>query len=147
VLSTLHTNSAAAAVTRLRDMGMEDYLLAAVLRGVLAQRLVRRLCPDCKVEIPAERGAPFGLTGATLFRAAGCPSCRNTGYKGRQAIAEFLLPDAEIERLLFAKADQTAIENAAIASGMQTMWQSGLAAVARGETSIEEISRAVRAEE
>jgi general secretion pathway protein E len=148
VLSTLHTNSAAAAITRLRDMGMEDYLLAAVLRGVLAQRLVRRLCDDCKQPspAPADWRARHNLDAATLYRPGGCPACRQTGYRGRQAIAEFLMPDAEIEKLLFARADQGAIERAAIAAGMKTMLQAGMAAVARGETSIEEILRAVRAE-
>jgi general secretion pathway protein E len=148
VLSTLHTNSAAAAITRLRDMGMEDYLLAAVLRGVLAQRLVRRLCDDCKQAAPAPAlwCARHGLEVSTIYRPAGCPACRQTGYRGRQAIAEFLTPNAEIERLLFARADQSAIERAAIAAGMKTMLQAGMEAVARGETSVEEILRAVRAE-
>lgn len=148
VLSTLHTNSAAAAITRLRDMGMEDYLLAAVLRGVQAQRLVRRLCDGCKQPVAAPPGLMqrFGLEEATVFRACGCPACRNTGYRGRQAIAEFLTPSPEIERLLFARADQAAIERAAIAEGMKTMLQTGMEAVARGETTVEEILRAVRAE-
>jgi general secretion pathway protein E len=149
VLSTLHTNSAAAAITRLRDMGLEDYLLAAVLRGVLAQRLVRRLCDACKAPVPIspELRHRYGFTGETLWRACGCPACRNTGYRGRQAIAEFLAPDAKIERLLFARADQATIERAAIAAGMKTMLQTGMEAVARGETTVEEILRAVRAEE
>ncbi|MGE4481401.1 GspE/PulE family protein [Acidocella sp.] len=149
VLSTLHTNSAAAAITRLRDMGLEDYLLAAVLRGVLAQRLVRRLCDDCKqpMKVTDELRAKFNLPGETIFRAHGCAACRGTGYRGRQVIAEFLTPDTNIERLLFAKADQGDIERAAIASGMKTMLVTGMEAVARGETSIEEILRAVRAEE
>ncbi|GAB0120249.1 GspE/PulE family protein [Acidisoma sp. 7E03] len=148
VLSTLHTNSAAAAITRLRDMGMEDYLLAAVLRGVQAQRLVRRLCDACKqpVEAPPGLMQRFRLGATTVFRACGCPACRNTGYRGRQAIAEFLTPSPEIERLLFARADQAAIERAAIAEGMKTMLQTGMEAVARGETTVEEILRAVRAE-
>ena len=106
VLSTLHTNSAAAAITRLRDMGMEDYLIAAVLRGVLAQRLVRRLVR----RMQNARGNAGGIAhtlrysrGETIYRSCGCPACRNTGYRGRQAIAEFLTPDAEIERLLFTQ--------------------------------------------
>ncbi len=149
VLSTLHTNSAAAAITRLRDMGLEDYLLAAVLRGVLAQRLVRRLCDECKQPVPVTDAlrAKYDLQTGTIFRACGCGACRNTGYRGRQAIAEFLTPDPEIERLLFAKADQGEIERAAIAGGMKTMFVTGMEAVARGETTIEEIVRAVRAEE
>ncbi len=149
VLSTLHTNSAAAAITRLRDMGLEDYLLAAVLRGVLAQRLVRRLCDACKepVPVPAELRDRFGFASDVMWRACGCAACRQTGYRGRQAIAEFLTPTPEIERLLFERADQAAIERAAVAGGMKTMLQTGMEAVARGETSVEEILRAVRAEE
>jgi general secretion pathway protein E len=149
VLSTLHTNSAAAAITRLRDMGLEDYLLSAVLRGVLAQRLVRRLCDACKTPAPAppELARRHGFAGAEIWHAKGCAACRNTGYRGRQAIAEFLLPDAEIERLIVTGADQAAIERAAVAGGMKTMLATGMEAVARGETSMEEILRAVRAEE
>ncbi len=149
VLSTLHTNSAAAAITRLRDMGMEDYLIAAVLRGILAQRLVRKLCDDCKRPAPAapELQRRFGLDCDTIWHAAGCPVCRNSGYRGRQAIAEFLTPDAEIERLIFARAGQAEIEQAAVAAGMKTMLRTGMAAVARGETTIEEILRAVKAED
>jgi general secretion pathway protein E len=148
VLSTLHTNSAAAAITRLRDMGLEDYLLAAVLRGVLAQRLVRRLCDACKAPAPMPEALMdrFGVGSGHVWQHVGCPACRNTGYRGRLAIAEFLTPTPEIERLLFARADQNAIEREAIASGMKTMWQNGMEAVGRGETTIEEILRAVGSE-
>jgi general secretion pathway protein E len=148
VLSTLHTNSAAAAITRLRDMGLEDYLIAAVLRGIVAQRLVRRLCDDCKRQAPAPPALRdrYGLDSETIFHAAGCPACRNTGYRGRQAIAECLTPDAAIEALLFARAGQSEIEAAAVAAWMQTMFVAGMAAVARGDTTVEEILRAVQAE-
>ena len=109
VLSTLHTNSAAAAITRLRDMGLEDYLLTAVLRGVLAQRLVRRLCHACRRPAPrvARTGPPVRSRGGgdgvepTLYHPVGCPECRQTGYRGRAAIAEFLTLNSEIERLIF----------------------------------------------
>jgi general secretion pathway protein E len=154
VLSTLHTNSAAAAVTRLRDMGVEDYLLTAVLRGVMAQRLVRRLCPDCRQTSPAapELVQRFGLdrrTNArpiTLSHATGCPACRQTGYRGRAAIAEFLHLGPEIERLIFARADHSSIERAAVAEGMETMFDAGLAAALAGETTIEEVTRSIRAD-
>ena len=154
VLSTLHTNSAAAAVTRLRDMGVEDYLLTAVLRGIMAQRLVRRLCPDCRRSetAPPELVQRFGLDRRTairpvmLSRAVGCPACRQTGYRGRTAIAEFLQLGPEIERLIFARADHTTIERAAVAEGMEVMFDAGLAAALAGETTIEELTRSIRAD-
>ena len=104
VLSTLHTNSAAASITRLRDMGLEDYLMTAVLRGVLAQRLVRRLCLRLPPPRPRRRrnwssGSGWIARhggGRSLWHAVGCPQCRSTGYRGRQAIAEFLEPNDEI---------------------------------------------------
>jgi general secretion pathway protein E len=154
VLSTLHTNSAAASITRLRDMGLEDYLLTAVLRGTLAQRLVRRLCIECRrpQTAPAELVDRFGLdrrnggVPITLWHAVGCPQCRNTGYRGRQAIAEFLAPDPEIERLVFARAEHAQIERAAVAAGMVTMFEAGLDAALAGVTTIEEVVRSIRAE-
>jgi general secretion pathway protein E len=154
VLSTLHTNSAAAAVTRLRDMGLEDYLLAAVLRGVLAQRLVRRLCPSCRRPAPAppELVRRFNLAqhcrdGALmLYHPVGCEACRQTGYRGRFAIAEFLVLNAEIEHLIFARADHNSIERAAVEAGMQPLLQCGLDAVLAGETTVEEVVRSVRSD-
>jgi general secretion pathway protein E len=154
VLSTLHTNSAAASITRLRDLGLEDYLLTAVLRGVLAQRLVRRLCNDCKRETaaPAELIERFGLqerhaqSPVRLWHAVGCAQCRSTGYKGRQAIAEFLQPNPDIDHLIFSKADHAEIERAAVAHGMVTMFQAGLNAALAGTTTIEEVVRSIRAE-
>jgi general secretion pathway protein E len=154
VLSTLHTNSAAAAVTRLRDMGVEDYLLTAVLRGVLAQRLVRRLCVACRkpVPAPAELIRRFDLarrangSEVKLYQPVGCPECRQTGYRGRAAIAEFLELGPAIERLIFERADHATIERAAVADGMAVMFDSGLAAALAGETTIEEVVRSVRAD-
>ncbi len=156
VLSTLHTNSAAATVTRLRDMGLEDYLVAAVLRGVLAQRLVRRLCPECRRAAPAPaalaarldlaRRAPAGSSPPMLWHAAGCPACRGTGYRGRRAIAEFLVPDAAIAERIFSRAGEAEIERAAIEGGMVPMFGAGLDAVLAGETTLAELARSVRAE-
>jgi general secretion pathway protein E len=155
VLSTLHTNSAAAAVTRLRDMGVEDYLLTAVLRGVMAQRLIRRLCPDCRRQGPAapELVERFKLNRRTtdrpimLSHAVGCPACRQTGYRGRTAIAEFLEMGTEIERLIFSRADHATIERAAVTNGMEPMFEAGLAAALAGETTIEELTRSIRADQ
>ncbi len=153
VLSTVHTNSAAATISRLRDMGLEDYLLTAVLRGILAQRLVRRLCTHCAVEGAAapELVQRFDLERRAggpprLWHPVGCAKCRNTGYRGRQAIAEFLAPNAEIERLIFARAEHTEIERAAVAAGMVTMFDAGLDAALAGTTTIEEVVRSIRAE-
>jgi general secretion pathway protein E len=154
VLSTLHTNSAAAAITRLRDMGVEDYLLTAALRGVLAQRLVRRLCTACRNPVPAspEMIRRFDLDRrcnggpVTLYHPAGCPECRNTGYRGRSAIAEFLELGSEIERMIISGADHSSIERAAVAGGMQIMLDAGIAAALAGETTIEEVARSVQSE-
>ena len=153
VLSTVHTNSAAATVTRLRDMGVEDYLLAATLKGVLAQRLVRRLCPECKAAeaAPATLIERFDLNRLaptseviSLCRPVGCSQCRGTGYRGRRAIAELLVPSREIDRLMFARADQAAIERAAVAEGMRPLFEAGLLAVIEGDTTIEEVVRCIR---
>ncbi len=154
VLSTLHTNSAAETITRLRDMGLEDYLLTAVLRGVLAQRLVRRLCEQCRRSepAPAEMVRRFaldrrsGTANPSLWHAVGCPHCRNTGFRGRQAIAEFLAPTPAIERLIFSRADGAEIEREAVAGGMATMFDVGVAAALDGATTIEEVVRSIRAE-
>ena len=151
VLSTVHTNSAAASITRLRDMGLEDYLMTAVLRGILAQRLIRNLCLACRrEEIPPDALIErFGLDRRTqrrpitLWHPVGCPACRNTGYRGRQAIAEFLVPNADIERLIFAHADQSEIERAAVAAGMVTMFDTGINAALAGTTTVEEVVRSI----
>jgi general secretion pathway protein E len=154
VLSTIHTNSAAATMTRLRDMGLEDYLMTATLKAVLAQRLVRRLCPVCKTPDPApaalidrfglERLAPVGRI--TLFHTKGCPECRGTGFRGRRAIAELLVPSRETDRLIFEGAGDAAIERAAVEHGMRPIFDSGLLAVIEGDTTIEEVVRCIRSE-
>ena len=154
VLSTLHTNSAAATVTRLRDMGLEDYLLTATLKAVLAQRLVRRLCPQCKQAGDAppalvERFRLDRLQGnepIVLHHAVGCPECRGTGYRGRRAIAELLVPSRAIDRLVFERGEEAAIEEAAVAEGMRPIFENGLQAALAGETTIEEVVRCIRSE-
>lgn len=151
VLSTLHTNSAAAAVTRLRDMGLEDYLLSAVLRGVLGQRLVRRVCSVCRTPAPDsdEMIARFGLSpepGQHFWHAQGCPACRHTGYRGRKSIAEFLAPSDEINRLILRGAAQHEIEACAREDGMVPMFFVGLQAALDGETTVAEVLRCLCAE-
>jgi type II secretory ATPase GspE/PulE/Tfp pilus assembly ATPase PilB-like protein len=146
VLSTLHTNDAANAVTRLVDIGVEAYKIAAALRGVLAQRLMRKLCPTCKevwMETPADRLKPWVPTGTPLYRAAGCPDCAMTGYRGRFSIVEVLTVSAEVERRIAAGETAEHIAGAARRSGMKGLWDSGLAHVLRGESTLDELTRVV----
>src|SRR6266513_4949979 len=146
VLSTLHTNDAANAVTRLVDIGVEAYKIAAALRVVVAQRLMRRLCLTCKevwMEAPPERLRRWIPSGTPLYRAAGCPDCAMTGYRGRFSILEILTMTPELERLIAAGEAANKIADAAQRGGMKSLWDSGLAHVARGESTIEELTRVV----
>jgi type II secretory ATPase GspE/PulE/Tfp pilus assembly ATPase PilB-like protein/CheY-like chemotaxis protein len=146
VLSTLHTNDAANAVTRLVDIGVEAYKIAASLRGVVAQRLMRKLCPTCKevwMEAPPDRLRRWIPKGTPLYRAAGCPDCAMTGYRGRFSILEILTMTPELERLIAAGEAADRIAAAARRGGMKSLWDSGLAHVTRGESTIEELTRVV----
>ncbi|HET8615975.1 MAG TPA: ATPase, T2SS/T4P/T4SS family [Actinomycetales bacterium] len=151
VLATLHTNDAPSAVTRLTEMGIEPFLVGSALDCVLAQRLTRRLCSRCKEAYtpePSELDA-FGFPWTpgeplpTLYRPVGCSSCSKTGYKGRVALHEIMAVGEEIERLAVQRASAAAIGEIARAEGMLTLRQDGLAKVAQGITSIEEILRVV----
>lgn len=146
VLSTLHTNSAAATITRLLDMGIEPYLIASTLVAVAAQRLVRRLCPHCKqVYTPEEEILKrFGLTQssiqkATFYRAQGCEECNQTGYKGRLALFEVMEVSNTIARLAMERADTNVIEKQARAEGMTLLFEDGLRKVMLGLTTLEEV--------
>jgi len=146
VLSTLHTNDAANAVTRLVDIGVEAYKIAASLRGIVAQRLMRKLCPTCKevwMEAPPERLRRWIPKGTPLYRAAGCPDCAMTGYRGRFSILEILTMTAELERLIAGGEAADRIAAAARRGGMKGLWDSGLAHVTRGESTLEELTRVV----
>jgi type II secretory ATPase GspE/PulE/Tfp pilus assembly ATPase PilB-like protein len=146
VLSTLHTNDAANAVTRLVDIGVEAYKIAAALRGVIAQRLMRKLCPTCKevwMEAPPEKLHRWIPRGTPLYRAGGCPDCAMTGYRGRFSIIEVLTMSAELERRIAAGDPADRIADAARRGGMKSLWDSGLAHVTRGESTIEELMRVV----
>src|SRR5213595_1821121 len=146
VLSTLHTNDAANAVTRLVDIGVEAYKIAAALRGVVAQRLMRKLCPTCKevwMEAPADRLKKWVPKGTPLYRAAGCPDCALTGYRGRFGIIEVLTVSAEVERRIAAGETAEHIAGAARRSGMKGLWDSGLEHVLRGESTLDELTRVV----
>ncbi len=144
VLSTLHTNDAPNAVTRLVDMGMEAYKIASALRGIIAQRLMRRLCPICRQEsrdsVP-NRIKRYIPEGTALFRAVGCPDCAMTGYRGRFSIVEVLTMNAELERRIGAGLTADKIAEAARANGMKSLWESGLRHVLAGETTVEELLR------
>ncbi|MEY6432709.1 type II secretion system ATPase GspE [Thioalkalicoccus limnaeus] len=147
VLSTLHTNDAASAVTRLLEMGVDDYLLTSTVNGILAQRLVRRLCPDCRVPVepqPALRDKLERLAdGAAvrLYRPVGCPQCNQMGYHGRLVIAEVLLVTDGIRRAVLDHATATEIQRVAIAEGMMTMYDDGLRKALQGRTTVEEVLR------
>jgi general secretion pathway protein E len=148
VLSTVHTNDAPSTVARLLDMGLEPYLLASVLRGVLGQRLVRRLCPACRAEYApaAEIAALFPASGAgprpdRLWRPVGCAACGGTGYLGRTVAAELLVPDEAIHRLTLAGADASTIAKTAIERGMEPMRIDALRKAAAGLTSLDEAFR------
>ncbi len=146
VLSTLHTNDAPNAVTRLVDIGVEAYKIAAALRGVVAQRLMRKLCPTCKevwMEAPPDRLKPWFPKGTPLYRAAGCPDCAMTGYRGRFSIIEVLTVTPEVERRIAAGETAEHIATAARRAGMKSLWDSGVAHVIKGESTVDELMRVV----
>jgi general secretion pathway protein E len=154
VLSTLHTNSAAATITRLIDMGIENYLLASTVNGILAQRLVRRLCPSCaaphadgerwKEKIHRERPGLVHSEGLRVLRPVGCEECHGSGFAGRIAIAELMTMTEQRRSLVLAGAADSGLEAAARSDGMATMLEDGLDKVARGLTTIEEVLRVTR---
>lgn len=137
VLATLHTNDSVSAVTRLTDMGVEPYLLSSSLLGVLAQRLVRILCPNCKYE--AE-----DIEGNTAWKSQGCENCGHTGYKGRSGIYELFNVDDRIRLRIHENEDEAVIRKALQMKGMQTMYEDGLRIVEAGKTTIEELLRVTK---
>ncbi|MGH7932752.1 MAG: type II secretion system ATPase GspE [Candidatus Binataceae bacterium] len=147
VFSSLHTNDSFGALTRLVDMGIEPFLVSSSVLAVLAQRLVRMLCPDCREPFtPAESEiSRIGLTPADIHgpihRAAGCRACRNTGYRGRTAVQELLVMDDEVRMLVMQKADASMIRRASTAKGMTLLRQDGAQRVLAGLTTIEELLR------
>ena len=145
ILSTLHTNTAAGAVTRLLDMEMEPFLLSSVLTAVLAQRLVRRLCMACRVPYAPDPAllAPFGNMpdAANFHRPVGCGACNGSGYRGRIALIELLTVDDRIAKLILRRADTREIAQAAEAAGMRSLLADGVGKAAAGLTTIEEVLR------
>ncbi len=151
VLSTLHTNDAPSAITRLNEMGVEPFLTGAAVSAVLAQRLARKLCVHCAEPYTATRDellglrvseeATAGLAGATFCRRRGCARCGNTGYRGRVGVFQLLPMSERLEQLAASKAPREEIERAAVEEGMRTLWDDGVAKVAAGITSVEELAR------
>ena len=154
VFSTLHTNDAAGAFMRLCDMGVEPFLVASTVEGVMAQRLVRTLCPDCREafvpkrdDVPAD--FPFDelmQNGGKIYRAAGCRECRNTGYRGRAGLFELLVANDEIRQLASERTSSHQIKQLAMAAGMRTLRQDGWQKVIDGKTTVEEVVRVTKAD-
>jgi type II secretory ATPase GspE/PulE/Tfp pilus assembly ATPase PilB-like protein len=146
VLSTLHTNDASGAITRLLNVGVEPYLVSAALVGALAQRLVRKICTTCKeayepaanIRLAVERSA--GQVD-TFYHGVGCPKCRNTGYLGRIGIYELLLPDDALRDKITAAPSINELRAAAVQSGMVQLREDGMAKVKAGITTVEEVFR------
>ena len=152
VFSTLHTNDAPGALTRLVDMGVEPYLVASSLEAVLAQRLVRVLCPHCKQPDTSERAQAFkvklGISAdRIIYKSIGCRECRNTGFFGRQAIFEWMDTDEEIRQLILKSASTDLIRAAARKGGMRTLAEDGWRLVAAGVTTVEEVLSVTTAKE
>jgi len=150
VLSTLHTDDAPSSVTRLMDMGVEPYILASGVIGVVAQRLVRRLCPHCRRQhtpsadtLRALNTAETDASQVVFYRAVGCDSCNHTGYRGRIALYEVMRVTDRVRRLIAQRAGEDAVREAAISSGMANLGEDGLAKVKAGVTTPEELLRVV----
>jgi len=147
VLSTLHTNDAPSSITRLINIGVEPFLISAAVNAILAQRLVRRICSECKEEvsldsrIEGEYLKRMGYEGVTLFRGRGCDNCRQTGYKGRLGLYEFLELDEKIRVVIGSNPSITELKCFAVESGMKTLQQDGLDKVSQGRTTVEEVMR------
>jgi general secretion pathway protein E len=149
----LHTNDAASSVTRLIDMGLADFLIAATVRGIVAQRLVRRLCDSCKEEVraPSHLHAalePFQCAkkngNPSVFEPQGCHACEGAGYRGRLGIYEVLVVSERIREMIQARSPAPEIQAQAIAEGMTTLYEDGLRKASRGMTPIAEVLRATQ---
>ncbi|HET7456487.1 MAG TPA: ATPase, T2SS/T4P/T4SS family, partial [Gemmatimonadaceae bacterium] len=146
VFSTLHTNDAVSTVTRISDIGIERYKVATALKGVIAQRLLRRLCRHCRDHAADDVDARYARwipSGAPLYRAVGCAECSTTGYRGRLAITEVLITTPEVERRIVAGESIERIAQAARQGGMRSLWEAGIEHVVAGETSLDELLRVV----
>src|SRR5262249_54773134 len=146
VFSTLHTNDAPSAFTRLIDMGIEPFLVGSTVEGVMAQRLVRTVCPDCKTEYtPEHHEVPADFPGAggalRIWKGAGCRSCRQTGFRGRTGIYELMVTGDTIRDLCVQRVSAVVIRNQALKEGMITLRNDGWRKVQQGVTTIDEVAR------
>ena len=152
VFSTVHTNNAPATIARLVDMGVEPYMISSTLMAVLAQRLVRKICRDCRVEVPVDAGLlkELGLTEGSahpltkMFRGQGCPACRGTGYRGRAGIYELLLMSEPLKKVLLESKEAHVIRETAVKNGMITMRQFALKLIQDGVTTVDEVLQVTR---
>jgi general secretion pathway protein E len=140
VFSTLHTNDAPTAVTRLLDLGIEPFLVASSVLGVLSQRLVRRICNECRIEDDTGKPDTLGYVGKA-FRGAGCPVCRETGYRGRLGIFELMVIDSRLQELIQSRANAAELRTTARENGMKPLSTDGLAKVRDGRTTLAEVAR------
>ena len=148
VFSTLHTNDAAGAVTRLLDIGVEPYLVASCINAIIAQRLVRLVCPECKVEARPRKEdlRALGARGPVpkLYRGAGCERCNGTGYRGRTAIYEIMPMEGPLRELVMRRSPAQELRDKAVSRGMVTLRQNGWKKAAQGLTTLDEVLRATR---
>ena len=151
VFSTLHTNDAPGALTRLMDMGIEPYLVASSLEAVLAQRLVRLVCPECREELPREEvervRREYGVSALeALYSGRGCRLCRGTGYRGRTGVFEFMVVTDDVRALILERASAGMVRTAAQRNGMRSLWEDGWRLLLEGQTTLEEVLRVTKAE-
>src|SRR5262249_39828189 len=148
VFSTLHTNDAPSSITRLRDMGVEPFLITATLEGILAQRLVRKICEDCRTEFQPSGEMlmelnlrPKDVEGKKFFYRRGCDRCNNAGFRGRFGIFELVLLNDELRDMISEGASTDKLRVACIKQGMISLRESGMRSIFRGQTTIEEVVR------
>jgi general secretion pathway protein E/type IV pilus assembly protein PilB len=149
VFSTLHTNDAPSAFTRLVDMGVEPFLVGSTVEGVMAQRLVRTICPECKIEYtPEEKDVPSDFPGKgtklRLWKGTGCRACHQTGYRGRMGIFELMVTGDNIREMCVKRVSAVVIRNQALAEGMVTLRNDGWRKVVAGQTTLAEVTRATK---
>jgi type II secretory ATPase GspE/PulE/Tfp pilus assembly ATPase PilB-like protein len=149
VLSTLHTNSSVASITRLVDMGIKPYILASALEGVIAQRLVRKVCTGCATKVAPDSGLmdllrlPSNFFGSEIEIGKGCPKCNNTGYRGRVGVYEMFVMNDDFRQMIGVDYKESDLLNLARTNGMRTLLEDGLEKVRRGWTTLEEIVRVI----